>query len=164
MIEASARIAAMNDRQLVRYFEAFSQHLLAGMTTSFDEVRSGITSETRALPGWDQIDNLTAEQASETLSVGQAAESARSILLQMATNESFGPVLESHLAGYRDDELVVETILAVGLVATVLLIVSSTRFEYRDGKGSFIFNPNPKNVETILAPFSEALKRLPGGG
>lgn len=162
MTSATTRIGAMNDPQVVRYFTAFSQHLFKGMTTSFDDVASGVPHQTRALENWHLVDDMTPEQAELSLPAAEASAVARDLLLKMAANDQLGPVLEDHLAGYRDDQLVVETILAVGLVATVLLVVSSTKFEYKDGKVSFGFEADPTNVKTILAPLNVIAKRLSG--
>ncbi len=162
MISAKNRISAMDDAQVVRYFESFCHQLFNGMTNSFDDVRSGITGETRNLDGWQQIESLTPEQAELLLPATEASAVARSLLLQMVESEAFGPIIASHLANYRDDELVVGTILAVGTVATVFLIITSTKFEYRDGKTSIVFESKPENVKPILEPFTMVVKKLIG--
>jgi hypothetical protein len=158
MTKVNARIRAMDDFQVVRYFETFSRHLLAGSSTSFDEVKNGIDASTRAVAGWNKVESLTPQQAKQLLPPAEAASTARNILLHLADDATFGPLLEEHLASYRDDELMVEMVLAVGLVASVLMVVASTEFEGKIAGVKFKKGKvDPETLKALIGPFAAAL-------
>lgn len=83
---------------------------------------------------------------------------SRNILLHLADDATFGPLLEKHLASYRDDELVVDVILAVGLVASVLMVAASLEFEGKIAGVKFKKGKvDPKTLTALIGPFAAAL-------
>lgn len=158
MTSVKARVQAMDNFQVVRYFEAFGQHLLAGLNTSFEEIKDGVPASVRAVDGWQRVETLTPEQAEQLLAPVEAAATARNVLLRLADDATFGPLLEEHLASYRDDELVVEIVLAVGLVASVLMVIASTKVEWKDGKLKIEHNEvDLAKVTALIESFARVL-------
>jgi hypothetical protein len=162
MADLKERLRTMDDFQVVRFFEAFGQQLVADAHTSFDDIKTSVPGSTRSLPEWRRVEGLTPEQAAHILGPAQAAETARGILLHLADDPTFGPLMAGFLASYRDDELVADVILAVGLVATVLLIVAATEFEGKIGGVKFKKGKvDPKVIKALVEPFAHALAGLP---
>lgn len=158
MATVKTRIQAMDDFQVIRYFKAFSEQLLAGSSTSFDAIKGGIPASARAVAGWQQVESLTPEQAEQFLAPANAAAMSRNILLHLTDDATFGPLLEKHLSSYRDDELVVDVILAVGLVASVLLVAASLEFEGKIAGVKFKKGKvDPETLKALIGPFAAAL-------
>ena len=161
MSTVSDRIAAMDNFQIVRFFEAFAQQLMASSDTPFDAVTAGVPSTTRSLPAWSDLADLTPEQAETPLDVTVAAPIARRILTTLATDATFGPALESFSATFRDDALVAEVILAVGLVASLLMMVASTSFKAKFGNVEI--EKHTVDAESIKAILEPLAKLIPDG-
>ena len=158
MARTRDRIQAMDDFQVVRFFEAFVQQLLAGSSTTFDAIKSGVPPSVRSGADWARLEGLTEDQANQLLEPSEAAAASRRLLLQLADDPSLGPALDAFLASFRDDELVADVVLAVGLVASVLLIAATTEFEgqiagvkFKKGKA------DPETIKALVSPFASLL-------
>lgn len=132
------RIRVLDDFQMVRFFDRFSRRLIAGTTVSLDEIRVGIPDVTRALEGFTDLENMTPERAERSLEPSISAVVARSILLKLAYDSDFGPLIERALETYRDEALVASATLARGLVASVLLIIATTEFRAKGPNWEFV--------------------------
>jgi hypothetical protein len=158
MNQIEDRIEQMNDFEVVRFFTYFSAQILGGATVSVEQVRAGVPADVRAAPGYAQIEELTAEQAEITLSPEIAAETARNVLLNIARDESLRPVLAQGLENYSDDEMVAETALAIGFVATMILVAATTEFEGEVAGIKFTKGKADADlVKAITEPFANAL-------
>ena len=136
MTAAKETIQAMDDFQVVRFFEAFAQQLVVGTETPFDAIKGSIPRSIKALPGWEGIESLSPERAAQVMEPTTAVETTRTLLPHLAEDPTFGPLMDEFLASYRDDELVADVVLTVGLVATVLLMAAAIEFEgQEDGEG-----------------------------
>jgi hypothetical protein len=159
MGRANERLAAMDDFQVVRFFDAFAQQLLASSDTPFDTVREGIPGSTRALAEWRTLDGLTAEQAEQLVPPDAAAATARQILMHLADDPAFAPALDQFLDSYRDDALVADVVLAVGLVASMIMMVASTAFKAKFGSVEIEKHTlDAATVKAILEPFGKVLR------
>lgn len=157
------RLQAMDDFQIVRFFEAFGQELIAGTGVSLDELTARIPAPTRAVAGVSQLEQLTPEQAETVLDPATSAAMARRILLALADDETFAPLLEQALATYRDEELVADVVLAVGMVASVLLMTAATEVEGKIAGVKFKKRKvDPELVKAVVEPFANALARIAG--
>ena len=155
------RIQGLDNFQVVRFFRHFSRQLVGGATVSVNQIKNGIPDATRALEGFEQIENLTPDQAERSLEPSVSAAMARNILVHLADDAEFCPPIERALDTYRDDELVADVILAVGLVASVLLIAATIEFEgevagikFKKGKA------DSEIVKAITEPFAKALSTI----
>ena len=161
MATVRERIQAMDDFQVVRFFEAFGEQLLSGSRTSLDDVKSGVPASARGVAGWQQLENLTPEQADQVLPPAEAAATARHVLLQLSNDPTLGPLLEKFAGTYRDDELVADVILAVGLVASVILVAASTEFEGKLAGVTFKKGKvDPETLKALVGPFATTLAGL----
>ena len=158
MATVKERLAGMDDFQVVRFFEAFAQRLLTSSDTPFEAVQAGIPRSTRATSEWRALEALTPDQAERLVPPKEAAATARRILTHLADDPTFAPALDEFLASYRDDALVAEVILAVGLVASVLMMVASTAFKAKFGNVEIEKHTlDAETVKAILEPFGKLL-------
>jgi hypothetical protein len=86
---------------------------------------------------------------------------ARNIAIYLANDDEFAPLIEKALDIYRDDKLVADIILAVGLVASVLLIAATTEFagevagiKFKKGKA------DPAIVKAITEPIAKIISTI----
>lgn len=149
----------MDNFQVVRFFEEFANQLAGGTNLSLEQIKEGVPPEIRGLEEFGAIERLTPEQAERPLDPADAAKISRATLRALAADPAIGPVLNSFASSYRDEALVADLILSVGLVATVMLVAATTEFEgkifgikFTKGKA------DPKLIKAILNPFTKALK------
>lgn len=140
------RLTAMNDLQIVRFFEHWGTALCDGADTDLDTITAGIPDEISTTPGFAEVTDLS---KSQNLDPRTSARVARAVLLPLAEDPQVEPSIATALETFEDDRLLVDVILALGLVASVLLIVSTTEF---DGKiGPITFHKGKADPETIKA-------------
>lgn len=158
------RIQELDDFQVTRFFEHFSRQLVGGASVSLNQIKEGIPEDVRTVEGFEQVENLTPDLADRSLDSSVSAAIARNTLLNLAGDPEFGPLIERALDTYRDDELVADVILAVGLVTSILLIAATTEFEgevagitFRKGKADL------ETVKVITEPFAKALAAIVKG-
>jgi hypothetical protein len=128
------RIQAMDDFEVVRFMNHFGNALLNNTELSYEEALANVPEETRSLPAFAQIENITPEKEESYLSTDDSAKLSRHLLLAMSQDPSMAPMLESELNTFRDDKLMVEVILAVGFVINLTLIVATTEVTVSNGK------------------------------
>ncbi len=78
--------------------------------------------------------------------------------MHLADDPTFASALDEFLVSYRDDALVAEVILAVGLVASMLMMVASTAFKAKFGNIEIEKHPlDAETIKAILGPFGKVL-------
>ena len=77
MTHAKEKIQAMDDFQVVRFFEAFAQQLAVGTQTPFDAIKGSIPPSIKSLAGWEGIEGLSPERAAQVME--RAAQIAEKI-------------------------------------------------------------------------------------
>jgi hypothetical protein len=155
------RIEKMDDFQVVRFFEYFGQEVIEGSTASLDQIKSGVPEATRTLPGFQRLETLSEEEAERLLDLSQSATVARGMLLVLADDECFAPVIEAALASYSDSEMVAEVVLAVGFAVSLVLMAATSEL-----KGS-VFGitlkkraATPEMIKAITEPFTSMVGGL----
>jgi len=131
------RLHEMDDFQLVRFFQHWANNLCEGAITDIETIVGGVPAELRETTEFSKVTDLSPEQANVPIQVGEAALVARAILEPLALMPEVSPSLEAALGSFDDDKLVVDVIIALGLVASVLLIVSTIEFDGRIGPVRF---------------------------
>lgn len=140
------RLHAMDDFQIVRFFQHWANCLCEGAITDIETIVAGIPDDIRDSE-FAEITDLSADQSVVPIHPGVAAPLVRAILEPLAQSPELTPSLEMALDSFDDDKLVVDVILALGLVASVLLIVSTIEF---DGKiGPFRIRKGKVDPETL---------------
>jgi hypothetical protein len=154
MSDLQTRINALDDFQVVRFFEHFGEQLFDGMEVPLERVKEGIPEAVRDIPGFAQIENLPPDQAERLIAPAVAAALARNTLLLLEDDATLAPLIERSLDSYRDDAMVADIILAVGFVASMILIAATTEVEgtimgmkFKKGRASAAL------VKAIVEPF-----------
>lgn len=151
------RIASMDDFQVVRFFQYWSMSLCNGAEIEFQDIVDGIPPVLREQAGISSALALDPDAAMESLPFADAVRVARETLGQLARSAEMAPSIRSALDSMQDDKLVVDVILSIGLVATVLLIVSTVEFKGKIGS----FRVEKKKVDPeLLASLGEFLGGL----
>ena len=101
MTHAKEKIQAMDDFQVVRFFEAFAQQLAVGTQTPFDAIKGSIPPLIKSLAGWEGIEGLSPERAAQVMEPTAAVETTRTLLTHLAEDATFGPLMNDFLASYR---------------------------------------------------------------
>jgi hypothetical protein len=132
--------------QLVAFFEFWATSLVDGAATSLDFIERGVPAEVRATPGFVELSDVDADGEIDTAT---AAVVAHSVFDPLISDPQLGPTIDAALADYDDSRQMVDIILALGLVASVLLIISTVEFE---GKvGGLTFRKTKADAETLKA-------------
>lgn len=135
----------MDDFQIVRFFQTWAGDLCAGVTDPA-AILAGVPDEIRATTEFAEISEMSPDQAVVPIHPAHAAWVARAILEPLAESPQLSASLEEALDSFEDDKLVVDVILALGLVASVLMIISSCEYDER----GFRFHPDPEKMKVIM--------------
>ena len=120
----------MNDFQLLRFFDHFSNEIFRGLHNSLSEILATMPSDLQTTPELLAIRQLKPELAAEAMPREEAVAIARNLLQSWATDDTLAPLLEKAQAQYRDTEQSAMVILAIGAaVSMVLLSAGQSRFE-----------------------------------
>jgi hypothetical protein len=159
MVHLKEKINELKDSQVVGFLEYFTQELLSATEVSLEEIQSGIPDTIRALAGFSQIENLTPDQAEYLLDLAASAPLARHMLLNLTEDKMFAGLIEQALGSYRDNRMIADIVLAVGLAASLILLVATTEFEgevfgirFKKGKADI------EMVKTIIKPLTTILQ------
>jgi hypothetical protein len=155
------RLQTMDDFQVVRFFRHWGDGLCEGAITDFETIVAGVPDEIRSSE-FTELTDLSDEEAVSPLHPADAAPMARAILEPLAQSPELTPALENALDTFDDDALAVDVILALGLVASVLLIVSTV--EFKGTIGSFAINKAKVDPETLKTILSAVYGLSRGGG
>src|SRR5216110_999078 len=111
MVIVKDRIEKIDDFQVVRFFEYFGQQVFEGTTASLDQIKDGVPEATRALPAFKHLENLTENETERLLDLSQSAPIARTMLLALADDQRFAPLIKAALDSYSDTEMIAEVVL-----------------------------------------------------
>jgi hypothetical protein len=154
------RLAAMNDVQIAAFFKHWATSLVDGAQTDLDVITSAVPAEVQQTPGFAAVTEVDAEGEIRR----GAADVARAVLLPMADDSELGPTIDAALETYDDSLMMVDVILALGLVASVLLIVATTEFDGNLGPVKFHKGKaDPETVKAVIGSVFEVLKPFLGG-
>ncbi|HSF30836.1 MAG TPA: hypothetical protein VLK82_10250 [Candidatus Tectomicrobia bacterium] len=152
----------LDDFQVVRFFEHFGEQLFDGIEVPLDRVKAGIPEAVRSIVTFAQIESLPPDQAERLIAPAEAAALARNTLFYLAEDETLAALIEKSLDSHRDDEMVADVILAVGFVASMILIAATTEVEgtilgvkFKKSEAS------PTLVKAIVEPFAKVLSGSP---
>jgi hypothetical protein len=129
MDSLEARINALSNPKVVGFFEHFAEEVLSLPGASLERVVGGIPEPIRAIDGLARIERLTPDEAEQLLNLKTSAALARGILVELARDETFAPLIDTALASYRDDRMMADVVLALGLAASMVLIAATTELE-----------------------------------
>jgi hypothetical protein len=156
MASSRDRINAMDDFQVMRFFEHFGRELLGQIDAPLDQLLAGVPAALRKEAVFTHIEQLGEADAERAMPAADAVLFVRGTLLQLADDRQFAPLLDAILADYRDDAMVVDIILAVGFAASMVLLVATTGIEIRIGNVKIKKETASADmVRAILEPLSK---------
>jgi len=157
------RLNRLDDLQVVRFFNHFSQHLFEGMDVTEEQVLSGIPPAIRELPGFSRIESLSPEERKAQPESSESVAIARSILVNLAQDATFSPLVEKALDTYKDDKLFAGAILAIGAAASMILVAATTQVKGKVFGMEFVKEKaNPDLVKAVLESLAKPLTKLFG--
>lgn len=117
----------MSDEDAIRFLQFFGNSIFE--STPRERILEGVPVDLVNSPEMVKLRELSPEQREAKLSREDSAKLARALLTAMAQDESLGPAMGKAWEKFEPRELFVETILAAGFVAGMLLFVSTTEIE-----------------------------------
>ncbi len=154
------KINELNDSQAVKLFMFFGEQLLRGLEE--EDLAIKIDPELKEDKYLNQIIKLDPDLEMKNLSPTESSVVARNYLLFVANDASLSPLLEKTIEEYQEEHvLIVETILAVGFVASMLMFASSTEIKGKIGNVSFHKKTvSPSLAKALMEPFAKIVERL----
>ena len=155
-------VSNMSDVEVVRFLEHFGKQLFEGTTP--DAIMNGVSPELKDLAEFSELDNLDGETRRNRLEPEDSVQIARITLQQVAQDDGLSEALVKSWEEYDPQELFVELILAVGLVASMMLLVSTTEIEI-EFKGVKIKKgkATAEQIKAIAEPLFSAIGKITGG-
>lgn len=131
---AIEKINAMDDFQIIRCYEKFSQSILSKSTSSISEIMKELPESLELSSTIKNWSNLSEETINKELKGKEAAEFSRNALAEFAKNPLTSEVFDKFMESYEDKEMVVETVLLLGGVISMIMLAATSKFEYKNGK------------------------------
>ncbi|MEJ2663824.1 MAG: hypothetical protein P8107_07245 [Spirochaetia bacterium] len=127
--EVVKKLHNLDDYQIVGFFEHFSRQVFNGLDVDMNTILEGIPDSLKELNGFSELTQLSSAQKNKKMDAAVSAPVARSILLTLAEDEQFEKLLQEALAGFKDDEMVADIILAVGAAVSMILVAATTQLK-----------------------------------
>jgi hypothetical protein len=145
------------------FFNYFSSDVLAGISSSLEEIQSGVSDSTKNRDSFMKLENMLYSSTSENLNPEDSAFLARKLLLAMAQDKTLSPVLETALDEHRDDELPAGDIIAVGVAISMILVSATASLEGTAFGIEFRKETaDAELVESVLSPAAEIFSGFQG--
>ena len=160
MTPLANRIQAMNDHEVVSFYDHFCQQVFAGINTTLPEITAAMPAEVQALPGMNQLLSTDHSLMAEELSHADAIAVARASLLALAEDAEGSKALEGALEGYQQNEMMAGTILALGAAVSMVYVASSFSYSKEDGVKIDPGNANLDLIKALVAPVTKAVEVL----
>lgn len=126
-------LALSDDYTVIRATEYFNQKFLPQLTTGLESLLNSASIDGSPLLTNEEVQCLI-ENDNHQLSTADSQFLARHLLYFFACIPETSELVAQAIQHWNDDYKKVGVILTTGLVASLLLIVASTEFEYRDEK------------------------------
>lgn len=159
MKEAVELVESLSDVQATSLIEALYRNIYKSV--NYLEVTEHLPV---AEPAIQMLRNSDNRVKKSKLGSGDSTLVTRRILQAFAQDEQLAPVLMNSWDDIKEnDDLFVETILALGLVVNLTLFLATSDIKYKDGKYSFHKKEaNPEALKTIVEPLTELIRKAPG--
>lgn len=156
MNEAIKLIALANDYNVVRAFEYLSEELSETLQSQLDLMINNLSCEGLIFSD-KMFMTMIENNESKQLSDGDSIMLSRRILYLFASTPELEHFAINALRNWPDETKKVGIVVTLGMVASLLLVVSSSEFEYQGESIHYI--KHKTSVEEIKA-MSELLKNL----
>lgn len=148
MTTALEKLALADDYTVIRAIEHLSIGLFEDVGTDFSDLIKTSAIDGKPLLSEEDI-KLLVQSDSEELTAGNSVVVARKLMFLLARNTHLSELVSEALVNWNDDRKKVGLILAGGLVASLLMLIASTEFEYKGE--NFYFRKEVVDYEQIRA-------------
>jgi hypothetical protein len=121
MNHVQQRLNAMNDFQVLRFFDFFSQQIFQGSQVELADLMGSLPASAQLSPLMMATTRLDDPTAGTVLTKQESAQVSRVVLQYWAENAPFDALLEAALSQYKETEQAADTILAVGAALSMVL-------------------------------------------
>ncbi len=152
-------IASLSDVEATTLINELYQKVYTAVP--FEAMRQGLVSGQAEV---ETLKSLDPKISQKTFTAQESVLLCRHLLTSFAQDDQLAPLLVNTWEEIKtDDKMMVETILAVGLVVNVTLFMATSEIEYRDGKLTFIKSKaDAGQLKAILSPVTEMVKTMSG--
>lgn len=159
MHEAVQLVDSLSDVQAMSLIKELYRNIYRNV--NYTEVTENLSA---GGPAIDVLKNSNNQVKKSNLGTEDSVLVTRRILLAFAQDEQLAPVLINTWDDIKDnDDLFVETILALGLVVNLTLFLASSDIKYKDGRFSFHKKEvKPEALKTVVEPITELVRKAPG--
>lgn len=150
----------LDDSKSVNFFNFIGENILKGIQE--DDISGKIADTYKADKSLLSIKLLDEEVMMHKISPKDSSEIARNYLLYMAKDKNLSLILKKALEEYQEKEvLIVETVLAVGFAASMIIFASTTEIKGKAFGMEFHKNEaTPELVKAIMEPFAKLLEKI----
>ena len=162
MMNTINRIEALDEYEVLDFFEYFSQKIFVGLDKDYSLKKDAITNVPNAIRNTDsfaQIEKLASENIQNNLDPEQSVLIARKVLLALATDKTFETILSTALNEYSGDEDLGDfKIIQAGVAVSMVLLTATTKvkanvFDIEIEKTT----PKPELVDSLMKPAAAIL-------
>ncbi len=128
------KLNSMDDFQILRFFNHLNNSLTQQLKDDADKVMQQAPDQVLESEEMQKLLQVQDEFATQ-LDQQDAAKFARQALGFMATDPNSEQALAESLANYKDNEMAVGAILALGGAVSFILLLSTSKLTYKKGEG-----------------------------
>jgi hypothetical protein len=121
MNHVQQRLNGMNDFQVLRFFDYFSQQIFRGSPVELSDLMGSLPADAQLSPMMMATTKLDVATAGAALSKQESAQVSRLVLNYWAETNPFDALLATALSQYKETEQAADTILAVGTALSMVL-------------------------------------------
>jgi len=155
------RINALDNYQVLRFFNAFGQQLFDGLDTTTDQLKSGIPVSIKSTPVFKQVESLPDDVLQTEMNSWNAVLFARTTLIYWAQDEALAGLVEKFLDNYKDDELGALENLSKGFALAMILFAATSEIKIKIGNMEIVKkSANPETVEASAAAFLKEEQKM----
>ncbi|MBD2521723.1 hypothetical protein [Nostoc sp. FACHB-133] len=153
------QIRALDDVDVVEFFDYFSQKMLNGVD-DLDQLVEEIPPAIRSMPEFSEIDRLSMEEEEVKLDTRESVAIARNLLETLAQEPSLSAIVQKTLEMYKAEMEAGDRnpILSVTLAASMILVVATTKISIKIGGVTFEKN---EATPALIGETSTLLLTLP---
>lgn len=129
-----SKLQAMDDFQILRFFNYVNNSLAQEVKDDAETVINTVPDQVKEMSEMQQVLQLQSEYETP-LEQKEAAKFARTALELMAQNSETEPAISESLANYKDNEMAVGAILALGGAVSFIVLLSTSKLSYSKKKG-----------------------------
>lgn len=129
------KIKNLDDFKVIRLFRNIEAELSQQTDSDAETLLNQLPPSLQQLPEIQELKSADEAALDAVVPNAEAVRVARATLEWMAENPGTSPYLADKLANWNDNEMVAETILAVGGALSAIMLLSTFKISYEKEKG-----------------------------